>query len=391
MVTAPAAAFVRPLLLTESLTVLDSVSALLGEPAPWAVQAERAGEYWVRCGNATAVLFLGVRSGGGFEAVSIRQRADGQLTHDRLLVAGSPAWLLSNNRLMESAAATGHVSGLGLAVYRWPELLSAAIVQSGETPHPQLDTPSAESIAPLLTKQLLTRAADRGLLIPDENCLEAIAEYAAGAGHEINNPLASIIGQTQVLLRSDQQLERRQAYETIGAQAWRVRDIIGNSMLFARPPQPARQPLNLIHSVQESLSALQSLAAEHHVEFRLSANAEELTIHADRSLLGQMISSLLRNAIEAIRSSNRPGKVAVEVRQPAPDAVAVSIRDTGPGLSSAEIRRHLFNPFFSGRPAGRGLGFGLSLAWRITRLHGGLIFAEEPADGGLSIEFALPV
>jgi signal transduction histidine kinase len=299
--------------------------------------------------------------------------------------------LLSSNKLMESAAATGHVSGLTLAVHRWPELLSAAIIQSGEKPQTPQDPEAAESTPALFTKQLLTRAANRSLLIPDDNCLEAIAEYAAGAGHEINNPLASIIGQTQLLLRSDQQLERRQAYETIGAQAWRVRDIIGNSMLFARPPQPVRQPLNLIHAIQESLGALQGLATEHRVEFRLTGVAEELTIHADRSLLGQLISSLLRNAIEAIRSSNRPGQVHVEVRQPAPDAIAVSIRDNGPGLSSAEIRRHLFNPFFSGRPAGRGLGFGLSLAWRITRLHGGLIFAEEPADGGLSIELALPV
>lgn len=373
------------------MTVVGNhLSALLLPPAPWDTQAELAAEYWVRHGDAAAVLLLGAQPAGKFTAVSVRQRSDGQITRERFNLDGTPGWLLSNNRLIEFAAETGRVSGLRLAVHRWPELLSAAIVQSGDNSEISPDNPAAPSLPALLCKQLLSHVSDRALLFPNKDRLEAIAEYAAGAGHEINNPLASIIGQTQLLLRSDQVLERRQAYETIGAQAWRVRDIIGNSMLFARPPQPNLQSLNLVAAIRESLEALKPSATELRVQLRLLTANEEITAAFDRALLGQLVSSLVRNSVEAIRGANRAGLVQITVRKTAPDVVSVAVLDDGPGLESDAVRHHLFNPFFSGRPAGRGLGFGLCLAWRIVQLHGGLIFAEEPSDGGLTVEFALP-
>jgi signal transduction histidine kinase len=367
------------------MTVVGNhLSALLLPPAPWDTQAELAAEYWVRHGNAAAVLLLGAQPAGKFTAVSVRQRSDGQITRERFNLDGTPGWLLSNNRLIEFAAETGR------AVHRWPELLSAAIVQSGDNSEISPDNPAAPSLPALLCKQLLSHVSDRALLFPNKDRLEAIAEYAAGAGHEINNPLASIIGQTQLLLRSDQVLERRQAYETIGAQAWRVRDIIGNSMLFARPPQPNLQSLNLVAAIRESLEALKPSATELRVQLRLLTANEEITAAFDRALLGQLVSSLVRNSVEAIRGANRAGLVQITVRKTAPDVVSVAVLDDGPGLESDAVRHHLFNPFFSGRPAGRGLGFGLCLAWRIVQLHGGLIFAEEPSDSGLTVEFALP-
>jgi len=345
-------------------------------------------------------MFLGVRPEGGFEAVSVRERADGSVGVDRQQLEGPAGWLLSPDRLLGCAAGTGLLSGLQLAVHRWPDLLSAAIVQSGEAVASAAAPAAAGSsaaasgsvpVAVAISRQLLSHVSDRGVLIPDAECLEAMAEYAAGAGHEINNPLGSIIGQTQLLLRSESMLERRQAMETIGAQAWRIRDIIGNSMLFARPPQPVLGSLNLIGLIRECLTALQGMAHEQRVEFRFSASAEEQLIQGDRGLLGQLFSSLLRNSMEALRGGDRGGRVEIEVRRVATDVVSVGIRDNGPGAGSPEIRRNLFNPFFSGRPAGRGLGFGLSLAWQIVRQHGGLIYAVEPAAGGFVVEVALPV
>ncbi|MFM7056837.1 MAG: sensor histidine kinase [Planctomycetota bacterium] len=363
------------------------LASALTNPASWAVRAEQAGDFWVRCCSAPAVLFLGVRPEGGFQVVSVRERADGTIGIDRRQLDGPAGWLLSPDRLLACAAETGLLSGLQLAVHRWPELLSAVIVQTGDSAASPVE---CDSLPVAMARQLFSRVSDRGLFIPDPECLEAMAEYAAGAGHEINNPLASIIGQTQLLLKSEQLLERRQALETIGAQAWRIRDIIGNSMLFARPPQPVPQSLNLIALIRECLSALHGLAQEHRVEFRFSAATEELPLQADRGLVGQLVSSLVRNSLESIRGANRAGRVEVEVRRVAPDVVSLTIRDDGPGAGSEEIRRHLFNPFFSGRPAGRGLGFGLSLAWQIVRLHGGLIYALEHGTGGLSVEIAIP-
>ena len=71
----------------------------------------------------------------------------------------------------------------------------------------------------------------------DDSRLESLAEFAAGAGHELNNPLATIVGRVQLLLRDETDPARRQALETIAGQAYRVRDMISDVMLFARPPQ----------------------------------------------------------------------------------------------------------------------------------------------------------
>ncbi len=73
--------------------------------------------------------------------------------------------------------------------------------------------------------------------------LEAMAEFAAGAGHEINNPVATIAGRAALLLKSESDPERRRALETIGGQAYRIRDMIGDAMTFARPPEPRRECL----------------------------------------------------------------------------------------------------------------------------------------------------
>ncbi|MDF1743086.1 MAG: histidine kinase dimerization/phospho-acceptor domain-containing protein, partial [Gimesia sp.] len=88
-----------------------------------------------------------------------------------------------------------------------------------------------------------TLATERRIF-PSTDKLEAMAEFAAGAGHEINNPVATIVGRVQMLLKGETDPDRRQSLATIGGQAYRVRDMIGDAMLFARPPDPRPVSLN---------------------------------------------------------------------------------------------------------------------------------------------------
>src|SRR5437868_333293 len=97
----------------------------------------------------------------------------------------------------------------------------------------------------------------------DDLKLRALAEFAAGAGHEINNPVATIVGYVQQLLADETDPDRRHALATIGGQAYRIRDMIGDVMLFARPPQPRPEPLELgvvCGEVVEKLSAVATAA-----------------------------------------------------------------------------------------------------------------------------------
>gem|GEM_PF-409755 len=345
-------------------------------------------EAWIRLGGATAALLL---SPTGAEDMQIDccRATEGQAPHlSRITLAQPFAVLLNQGDIIEAIAETGLIGGLHVQVLLWPDLAAAMIVQ-----FPEVIEPSQHALQETLVtncRQLLSRATDRAILIPRADLLEAMAEFAAGAGHEINNPLGSILGQTQLLLKSEQSTDRKQAFETIGAQAWRIRDMIGNAMLFARPPQPQKQLLNLVDVVQQTLQPFDKAAADAAIEIRFATTANEIEILADRSQMSTLIAQLVRNGIEAIRGADRGGGVSVTLRDDLPQTVELSVVDNGPGLLSDEVRRHLFNPFFSGRSAGRGLGFGLCLAWQIVRIHGGLILHDTPAEGGAAFHVAIP-
>jgi signal transduction histidine kinase len=218
--------------------------------------------------------------------------------------------------------------------------------------------------------------------------LEAMAEFAAGAGHEINNPVAAIVGRVQMLLPGETSADRRHQLQTIAAQALRIRDMIGDAMLFARPPAPERAQCDLTELVEREAATLRELAGARgtSIEFNLRP---PVPVSVDRTQLAIVLHALARNSFEALRSG---GAVSIEVMvEPSPSdvekahsaephasACLLTVTDNGPGISEAD-RRHLFDPFYSGRQAGRGLGFGLAKCWRIIAQHSGTIEAASEA------------
>ncbi len=218
--------------------------------------------------------------------------------------------------------------------------------------------------------------------------LEALAEFAAGAGHEINNPVATIVGRAELLLKAESNPERRQALLTIGAQALRIRDMIGDLMLFARPPKSELKSLNLVEVVDDVIHKLgESLRAKSLAVAREGESS--VTILADPVQLRVVISNLLLNSLNA---SAAGGSITVECSShdsESQHSAVFVVQDRGIGLSSVE-REHLFDPFFSGRKAGRGLGFGLCKCWRIVEQHGGQIDCESSMENGTTFRVTWP-
>ena len=345
-------------------------------------------EAWIRLGGASAAVLISPGSAEELQVTCCRSVDEHGPQFSSILLAQPFAILLDQGDIIEAIAETGLIGGLHLMVLPWPDLAAALIIQFPEVVEPARETLQATLIS--TCRQLLSRASDRAVLLPRADVLEAMAEFAAGAGHEINNPLGSILGQTQILLKSEHSTERKQAFETIGAQAWRVRDMIGNSMLFARPPQPQKKNINLVEVVQQTLAPFDRSAADAGVEIHFATTADVIDVVADRTQLSTLIAQLVRNAIESLRGADQDGRVSVTLRDDLPNTVELSVVDDGPGIVSDEVRRHLFNPFYSGRSAGRGLGFGLCLAWQIVRMHGGIILHETPKTGGAAFHVALP-
>lgn len=229
----------------------------------------------------------------------------------------------------------------------------------------------------------------RKFVLPSRDKLEAMAEFAAGAGHEINNPIATIVGRVQMLLKGETDPQRRQALATIGGQAYRVRDMIGDAMLFGRPPQPQPVLLNVLSTTEEVLASLEEMIAASGVQVSLQI-PEQHTIWADESQWKVVLSNLLLNCLNVLEVGGEIQLSTKEVSGESGRLLYLRVIDNGPGLT-AEEQEHLFDPFYSARQAGRGLGFGLSKCWRIISMHSGTIEAELNDDRGVTMHVYWPV
>ena len=208
--------------------------------------------------------------------------------------------------------------------------------------------------------------------------LESLAEFAAGAGHDINNPLAVISGRAQLLLRTEKDPERRRDLALINSQALRVHEMIGDLMLFARPPRPELALVDCRAILEKLVEELGPRAQQQCTEIVLSAG-DGCVAMVDPTQILVALRAICDNALQALGSEGRIDIRAQRCERPLSDsrsAIEIHIRDTGPGIAP-EVRRHLFDPFYSGRGAGRGVGMGLAKCWRIVTNHGGTIGVQS--------------
>jgi len=217
--------------------------------------------------------------------------------------------------------------------------------------------------------------------------LEALGELSAGAAHEMNNPLAVISGRAQLLLGRETDADTRRMLTTIVQQAERVSHIVADLMNFARPPEPSFHESPAAEFVRAAVDEARNVATERQIELHLSADNHLPPLVADAGQLRSVMAELLNNAIEAI---GQEGRIEVSTRRAPGDAgIEVVIRDTGRGISAEDLPK-VFDPFFSGRDAGRGWGLGLAKGFRIAERHGGTIAVERTGPDGTTIVLSLP-
>jgi signal transduction histidine kinase len=244
---------------------------------------------------------------------------------------------------------------------------------------------------PALLRKL--HACERQLAAFDERLerekLESLKELAYGAGHEVNNPLANIAARAQSLLADEPHPERQRKLTAIHRQAMRAHEMIADLMLFARPPEPEVAECDLAEIVRRVIGEFAEDARGRSIEITCQAPSP-VAATVDKTQLAVAVAALVKNALEAIGEKGRV-EVAVRTVEIADENLAeIVVADDGPGIAP-EVRRHIFDPFFSGREAGRGLGFGLSKCWRIVTDHGGTVVVASPASGGAEFTISLPI
>lgn len=259
----------------------------------------------------------------------------------------------------------------------------------------------------------LARSLARGRALEDrfqdtlgEAKRAALKQFAYGLSHEINNPLANISTRAQALLRDELDIDRRKSLQRIIDQTMRAHEMVADLMFYAHPPAPQKRTVSLHKIIRSVIQSTEDHSLKGRgIELAMSPSWQEVTILADRYMLVEAIRALVRNAIEAIGCDGRVelgcyggfigdemspaelsptvppvgGAPAGPLGSGGPLAVVV-VRDSGPGLSEA-ARVHAFDPYFSGREAGRGLGVGLCRVERIAKLHGGGVSLQSGPAG----------
>jgi len=219
--------------------------------------------------------------------------------------------------------------------------------------------------------------------------MAALGQMSAAIAHELNQPLAAI----QTFVASSRIFVERGDAETTGTNlsmiddlCRRMADIIRHLRVFARKSPVASQAMDPAASVSRAVALLAVRLRQAYIDL-VWTPPQGLRVAGDPGRLDQVFVNLLANAIDAV--SDAPARRILVEAVPVGGEVVISVADSGPGLSP-EVADRVFEPFFSTKEVGEGLGLGLSLSYGIIRDMGGSIRAENRAGGGAVFVITLP-
>ncbi len=202
---------------------------------------------------------------------------------------------------------------------------------------------------------------------------ELLAEFAAGAGHDLNNPLAIISGRAQLMIQNETDPEKRADLAVILTQVERAKDMIADLRLVARPPLPEKSAFLACELLKKLYDSYETAFDEQKIDWKATAE-DGLTLFADPVQMMILFRALIQNSLRALGGA---GEISIEGKT-SMDRKLIEFRvcDSGPGIP-LEIQPYIFEPYYSSYQSGRGLGFGLTKARIIARLHGGDVTFDE--------------
>jgi signal transduction histidine kinase len=216
--------------------------------------------------------------------------------------------------------------------------------------------------------------------------LASLGQLAAGAAHEINNPLTAILGYSDLLIEESTAGERARGLgEKIRDQARRTRDLVTNLSSFARRVPAEKQLLDL-NTVLSGAVQLRTLDLRgKNIRIELKSPAVLPAVRGDPNQLLQVIYHIISNAVDAMENGG-PGVLTIRAMREKSN-VAVEFSDDGPGILEPE---RVFDPFYTTKPVGKGAGLGLSICYGILQEHGGQITCKNRPDRGCTFRIELP-
>ena len=219
--------------------------------------------------------------------------------------------------------------------------------------------------------------------------LSGIGEFVAGVAHELNNPLTSVMGFSELLAQGDGDPQRKRHLDMIHKSAQRCQKIVQSLLSFARRHPPERKVVCVNRLIEAAVEIL---------HYQLRTSNIEVTTHFDPQLplamvdphqLQQVFLNLINNARQAIEAHQPRGWIKVTTTN-CGTTVRVTFQDSGPGIAPENLSK-LFDPFFTTKEVGKGTGLGLSLCYGIIKEHGGTITPRSKPGEGATFIIELPI
>ncbi len=218
--------------------------------------------------------------------------------------------------------------------------------------------------------------------------LAALGEMSAAVSHELNQPLAAMktyLAGARLLLRRNRPEEALASFGRIDGLIERMGAITRQLKSYARKGADAFSPVNLGEALASSLSMMEPQLRQRHVKITQILPEEPVIVSGDRMRIEQVMVNLLRNALDATKSVSEPD---VEIILAAGDTAVLTVRDNGHGIENIES---LFEPFYTTKQPGDGVGLGLAISSGIVNDHGGRLTARNSQHGGAVFEMQLPI
>ena len=218
--------------------------------------------------------------------------------------------------------------------------------------------------------------------------LAALGEMSAAVSHELNQPLAAMktyLAGARLLLQRKRPEEALSSFQRIDDLIERMGAITRQLKSYARKGGEAFEPVDLRACISSALSMMEPQLKARVVEITRTLPRQPVMVMADRIRLEQVIINLLRNALDAIKESPSPH---VELLLAAGETATLTVRDNGHGIADLD---NLFEPFYTTKKPGEGVGLGLAISSGIVGDLGGRLTARNGENGGAVFEMQLPI
>ncbi|HYV19052.1 MAG TPA: ATP-binding protein [Verrucomicrobiae bacterium] len=251
-----------------------------------------------------------------------------------------------------------------------------------------LKTDSGPQGSVVIVQNVSELKAAREHLVQAEK-LTALGEVVSGVAHELNNPLAGVLGYAQLLMRGPMEGRQQRSVERILDAALRCQKIVQNLLAFSRRSPSEKRSLGLNGLVDKALDLKEYDLRTAQIEVVKDLEADLPKTMLDFNQMQQVLLNLIQNAQYAMARHRGRGRLVLRTRHRG-SQVELRVEDDGPGIAREHLAR-IFDPFFTTKPVGEGTGLGLSISYGIVRDHGGRIWAESDPGRGTTLVVELPV